>query len=116
MDQSRRARLLETHTVRLTEPVFAFVVPGANLPRRLIQMKHRALALTLSPLLLAGTPILAKPAPSAPPKYLPSVVMPYNAYAPIFMAPMPEHKKDTGASKPDTPEANRNTPGAEAKS
>jgi len=79
-------------------------------------MKHATVGLTLSALLLVGTPVSAKPAPSAPPKYLPSVVMPYNAYAPLFMAPMPEHKKDTGASNPDTPDPTRNTPGAEAKS
>jgi len=48
--------------------------------------------------------------------YLPSVVMPYDAYAPLFMAPMPEHKKDTGDSNPDTPDPTRNTPGTEAKS
>jgi hypothetical protein len=79
-------------------------------------MKHAAVALTLSTLLLAGTPVWAKPAPSAPPKYLPSVAMPYNAYAPIFVAPVPEPKKKTGASNPDTPDPTRNTPGAEAKS
>ena len=79
-------------------------------------MKHAAVALTLPTLLLAGAPVLAKPAPSAPPKYLPSVVMPYNAYAPIFVAPVPEPKKNSGASNPDTPDPTRNTPGAEAKS
>ena len=79
-------------------------------------MKHTAVALMLATLLLAATPALAKPKPSAPPTYLPSVVMPYNAYAPIFVAPVPEPKKNTGASNPDRPDPTRNTPGAEAKS
>ena len=79
-------------------------------------MKHIAVALTLTTFLLAGTPVLAKPKPSAPPTYLPSVVMPYDAYAPIFVAPMPEPRKNTGAANPYTPDPTRNTPGAEAKS
>ena len=79
-------------------------------------MKHTAVALTLATFLLAGTPALAKPTPSAPPTYLPSVVTPYDAYAPLFLAPMPEPRKHTGASNPDTPDPTRNTPGAEAKS
>jgi len=57
-------------------------------------MKHTAVALTLTTFLLAGTPVLAKPKPSAPPTYLPSVVMPYDAYAPIFVVPMPEPRKN----------------------
>ena len=79
-------------------------------------MKHTAVALTLSMFLLAGTPVLAKATPQAPPTYLRFVVMPYDAYAPIFLAPMPEPKKNTGASNPDMPDPTRNTPGAEAKS
>jgi hypothetical protein len=79
-------------------------------------MKHTAVALTLATSLLAGTPVLAKPTPPPPPTYLPSVVMPYDAYAPIFLAPVPEPKKNTGASNPHTPDPTRNTPGAKAKS
>jgi hypothetical protein len=81
-------------------------------------MKDAALALTLTTLFLAATPVVAKPRiePSAPPTYVPSVMMPYDAYAPIFIAPMPEPRKNTGASNPDTPDPTRNTPGAEAKS
>jgi hypothetical protein len=67
-------------------------------------VKHTAVALMLATLLLAATPALAKPKPSAPPTYLPSVLMPYNAYAPIFVAPVPEPKKNTGASNPYTPD------------
>jgi hypothetical protein len=78
-------------------------------------MKHTAVALMLTTFLLAGTPVLAKPKPSAPPTYLPSVVMLYDAYAPIFVTPMPEPRKNAGASNPDTPDPTRNTPGAEAK-
>ena len=76
-------------------------------------MKHTAVALTLATFLLAGTPVLAKPTPSAPPTYLPSVVTPYDAYAPLFLAPMPEPRKHTGASNPDTPDPTRNTGGGE---
>jgi hypothetical protein len=79
-------------------------------------MKYTAVALTLTTFLLAGTPVLGKPKPSAPPTYLPSVVMPYDAYAPIFVAPMPEPRKNTGAANPYTPDPTRNIPGAEAKS
>jgi hypothetical protein len=79
-------------------------------------MKHTAVALTLTTFLLAGTPALAKPRRSTPPTYLPSVVMPYDAYAPLFLAPVPEPTKHTGASNPNTPDPTRNTPGAEAKS
>src|SRR6185436_7249052 len=57
-------------------------------PSEVNQMKHTAVALTLATFLLAGTPVLAKPTPSAPPTYLPSVVMPYDAYAPLFLAPI----------------------------
>ena len=67
-------------------------------------MNHTAVALTITTLLLAGTPVLAKPKPSVPPTYLPSVVMPYDAYAPIFVAPMPEPRKNTGAANPYTPD------------
>jgi hypothetical protein len=79
-------------------------------------MKPTAVALTLITVLLAATSVLAKPKPSGPPPtYLPSVVMPYDAYAPLFVTPMPEPKKNTGASDPYTPDPTRNTPGAEAK-
>ena len=61
-------------------------------------MNHTGVALTITTLLLAGTPVLAKPKLSVPPTYLPSVVMPYDAYAPIFVAPMPEPRKNTGAA------------------
>ena len=40
-------------------------------PSEVNQMKHTAVALTLATFLLAGTPVLAKPTPSAPPTYLP---------------------------------------------
>ena len=40
-------------------------------PSKVNQMKHTAVALTLATFLLAGTPVLAKPTPSAPPTYLP---------------------------------------------
>src|SRR4029079_11222415 len=97
------------------EPLLAFAVAVA-LHSEVNQMKHTAVALTLATFLVAGTPVLAKPTPSAPPTYLPSVVMPYDAYAPLFLAPMPEPRKHTGASNPDTPDPTRITPGAEAKS
>jgi hypothetical protein len=81
-------------------------------------MKHAATALTFATLLLAATPVLTQTPvePSAPPD-TPSVVTPNDAYAPppLVVVPVPEPRKNTGASNPDTPDPTRNTPGAESK-
>jgi hypothetical protein len=72
-------------------------------------------------LLLAGTPVLARPRinPASPGLDTPPpVVMPNGAYVgqPILVVPWRDNCKNTGAANSCTPDPTRNTPGAEAKS
>ena len=83
-------------------------------------MKYAAVALALTTLLFAETPVLAKARiePSAPSfDTPPPIAVPYGAYAgPLFLViPAPDRCKNTGAANPCTPDPTRNTPGAEAK-
>jgi hypothetical protein len=83
-------------------------------------VKHAAIALTFATLLLAGTPVLARPRINPPPPGLdtpPPMVMPNGAYvaSPILIVPGLDNCRNTGAANPCTPDPTKNTPGAESK-
>ena len=68
-------------------------------------MKHAAIALTFATLLLAGTPVLARPRINPPPPGLdtpPPMVMPNGAYvaSPILIVPGLDNCRNTGAANP----------------